>query len=88
MKLNKSVGTTALFCYAVPYGKTAQVTIQNLSVNNVYIIDNGMQAVANGIKLLAGAVSTNETFRGQLWLIADGVTSDIRIDISFEGSEP
>lgn len=86
MKLPKSVGTTNLFCYAVPLGKTASVTIQNLSANNVYIVDDNNQPLASGIKLLAGAVATNDSFRGQLWLVADGATSDVRLDINFEGA--
>lgn len=52
--------------------------IQNLSANNVYVLESSSQGVDQGIKLAANGAVGFLTFQ-QLFLLADGATSDVRV---------
>lgn len=84
MIMSLSIGTTIQQVFYTPKGKKALVSIQNLSANNVYILNSSNQGTSDGIKLVTGAAATNNDLREDLWLIADGATSDVRISYSFE----
>jgi hypothetical protein len=79
-----SIGTTAQLVLSIPSGFKAKVTLQNLSANKVYILEADTQNTADGLQVVSGAGANNDDFRGELWLLADGVTSDVRLSYVFE----
>lgn len=52
--------------------------IQNLSANNVYVLESSSQGVDQGVKLATNGAVGFITFE-QLFLLADGATSDVRV---------
>jgi hypothetical protein len=79
-----SIGTTAQLVLSVPNGMKAKVTLQNLSANKVYILDRDTLNTSEGLQMVSGAGANNDDFRAELWLLADGVTSDVRLSYVFE----
>jgi hypothetical protein len=77
-----SVGTTSVLAYSVPVGMKAKITIQNLSANNVYLLEGERELITQGFRLVSGAHAEDDTATGEIWLLADGLASDVRFQIS------
>jgi len=57
------------------------VIIQNLSANNVYVGSDQALSTASGLKLVATTgVFTNDKRQEEIWLVADGAGSDVRVN--------
>ncbi len=55
------------------------ITIQNLSSNNVYVLSAQNQTVSDGIKITPNGTYTNDKRHSSIWLVADGASSDVRV---------
>lgn len=73
-----SVGTTVQLALRATNHYETDFVIQNLSANNLYLGDIEDVATTNGIKILAGGFISKDKWHGDIWLIADGATSDVR----------
>jgi hypothetical protein len=58
----------------------ADVIIQNLSGNNVYVNSEQTGTTSSGLKIAAGGTYTNDHRAEPIFLIADGASSDCRIE--------
>ena len=74
-----SLGTTAQRLYTRREGQVIDYFIQNLSANVVYLIRDENQPVAQGIKIVAGGNASKDNWTGDLVIVADAATSDVRI---------
>ncbi len=61
--------------------KPLDVTIQNLSLNLVYVAYNPLSGVNNGIKIAAGASYTNDALTETLHAISDVDGSEIDFEV-------
>jgi len=55
------------------------VTIKNLSANNVYVLSAQNQAVSDGIKITPKGTYANDKKHSSIWLVADGANSDVNV---------
>jgi hypothetical protein len=69
---------TASILYSVRAGSVCDWALQNLSGNNVYILQYVNQPVAKALKVVSGGNSSKDNWTGDLILIADGAASDVR----------
>ena len=76
---NVSVGTTAINIYKSTVGYAIDFLLQNLSANNIYFGDNSNLTTVNGTKIIAGGYLSKDNWLGDLWVIADGASSDARL---------
>jgi len=72
-----SVGTTSTLALRQVQGFKVDFVVQNLSANNVYLSDIETDT-ATGIKIIAGGFVSKDNWEGDIFLIADGATSDVR----------
>ena len=78
---NVLVGTSAVALYESVKGFYAEVMIQNLSTNNVYVISRQGDTVANGLLLRQYDTYSNDKETDSIYLVADGAASDVRTKI-------
>jgi hypothetical protein len=57
----------------------ADIMIQNLSANNVYVTSDRTQGTADGLKIAPAGNYTNDRRFSSVWLVADGALSDVRV---------
>ena len=74
-----SVGTTAINIYKSTVGYAIDFLLQNLSANNLYFGDNSNLTTTNGTKIIAGGYLSKDGWLGDLWVIADAASSDVRL---------
>ena len=75
-----TVGTTTVQVIAKSTkGELCDFFIQNLSANDVYLVDSDQATIAQGIKLSPGAAYSCEGSDENLWLIASAASSDVRV---------
>jgi hypothetical protein len=76
------VGTTSReVTVALKPRQLADVQIQNLSVNNVYVGSDQSVDTTSGIKVPPNGQYVNVKRQEPIWLIADGAGSDVRIHV-------
>jgi len=76
---NISVGTTTLLIVKRVTGKLCDFFLQNLSGNNVYLVNSSHAIVGNGIKIVPNDTYGDDQSDEELYLIADGAASDVRL---------
>ena len=75
----QSIGTTASSLYTRREGMVLDFMVQNLSANNLYILNEASQPVAQGIQITAGNYCSKDNWTGDLIVVADGAASDARV---------
>lgn len=76
--MNISLGTTATKIIDVPIGFKVSFVIQNLSANNVYLLDSSSGGTANSIQIASSVSLSVDDFDKDVWVVADGASSDVR----------
>lgn len=75
----ETIGTTAVQVAVAINGMLCDILIQNLSANNVYVTSDISQGVGEGLKIVANGTYADDQCNEDLFLIADGAASDVRI---------
>jgi len=76
---NRSIGTTSEAIVIPGKDELVDILIQNLSVNNIYVGAAQEVTTSTGIKIAPNAQYSNDKRGEQVYLIADGAASDVRI---------
>lgn len=79
---SRTIGTTSKQIYSPKPDEVADILIQNLSVNNVYLGNNKGVKTTNGIKFVPTATYQNDHEIEPIHLIADAASSDVRIKLT------
>ena len=78
----RSIGTTSVQIYSPKPNEVADILIQNLSANNVYVGNSKGVLAADGNKLVPTGIYENDHQIEPIHLIADAASSDVRISLS------
>lgn len=82
--INKiSLGTTAKIVAVKKDGQWSSVLFENISANNVYIVDTDAKGTADGIKIPPNVSYSDRYNDRDLYLIADASPSDVRVDVEY-----
>jgi hypothetical protein len=73
------VGTSTVLAIPKSRGELCDFLIQNLSGNDVYLVDSDTAGIAQGIKISAGGAYSCSDSDENVWLIASGAGSDVRV---------
>ena len=75
----KAVGTTPiLLCHENP--NRAGLLVYNNGTATVYILPTETHPIVEGIPVAAGASYENDTLTGELYIVAESGTQDVRIE--------
>jgi hypothetical protein len=81
---NIVVGTTpAIRVCQMKEDQYVDLVIQNLSGNNIYVGETDSVSVASGIKVPANSQYSDDKVETNLYVIADGAASDVRVDFTY-----
>ena len=78
-----TIGTTEQLAVVVPDGMLADITIQNLSANDLYYGAQGGLSTSSGLKVVPNGSVEILARIVPLSLVASGASSDVRIDVEF-----
>jgi len=83
MQFNVSIGTTAQKVAAVRHDdQVLDILVQNNSANNLYLGDDASVSTTSGTKIApSGGLWANDKRRSDVFLIADGSPSDVRVTL-------
>jgi len=73
-----NVGTTAVVVVPRVEGYLLDFLVQNVSANNVYLVESTSESTATGIKIVPSDFLNGEDWDKDIILIADGDSSDVR----------
>ena len=82
-----SIGIVPSKIYSATTGFNVDFIVQNLSGNNLYLIEEISQALADGIKIIPNDYISKDNWDKDIILVADGVTSDTRYLIQVKKKE-
>jgi hypothetical protein len=77
--VSRNIGLTSQHIVSPREDDLVDITIQNLSANNVYVLSAQNQTVGDGIKITPNGTYTNDKRHSPIWLVADGVSSDVKV---------
>jgi len=60
-------------------GYATDFLLQNLSANNLYFGDNSNLTTVNGTKIVPTGYIAKDGWLGDIWVIADAASSDVRL---------
>jgi hypothetical protein len=55
------------------------ITVQNLSANNVYVLSAQNQTLSDGIRIKPNCTYANDKRHSSIWLVAHAASSDVKV---------